>query len=133
MPINGATVLKSGATTTFAAGTSVTLTTDGLDIKQGVHVIDASVTDYRTRPNCAFRNRPPALQSDGTYGKGKRAAQVDIPKVLASGKQGFPRLRIELEDYPEMSQAEVDELRSWGAQVLKSANFDAFWRTGSLS
>lgn len=133
MPINGATVLKAGATTTFGGGSSVTLTTDGLEIKSGVHVIDASVTDYRIRPNFTFRNRPPALQADGTYGKGKRSAQVDVPKILASGKQGFPRVRIELEDYPEMTQAEVDELRSLAAQAIKDADFDSFWRTGSTS
>lgn len=132
MPLQNASI-QDGATIGVTGGTTVTLSTDGLQVPSGIHLIDASVTDYRTRPNVTCRNKVPVLQPDGTYGKGRRTMALAFPKVLASGKQGFPCIRIELEDFPEMSQAEIDKMRNWAAQVLTDSDFISFWQTGSLA
>lgn len=132
MPLQSASILN-GATISATGGTSVTLSPDGQQVVNGVHLIDASVTDYRVRPNITARTRNPALQSDGYYGKGRRSMTITQPKVLANGKQGFPCFRLELEDFPEMTQAEIDKLKIWAAQCIMDADFTAFWYTGSLS
>lgn len=126
-------VILEGGTVTFAAGTAKTLATDGVQVNGGVHVCEPSVTDFRARPGVSFKTVQPTLASDGTWNKGNRQIVLTIPKVLASGKQGFPCVRIKLEDFPEMTQAEVDRLRNWASQVVMKADFDAFWRTGALS
>lgn len=131
MALRNATILD-GASISATGGTSKSLTTDGQLIVNGVHLIDASVTDYRVRPNISARNRNPALQSDGTYGKGRRSMTITIPKVLANGKQGFPCFRLELEDFPEMTQAEIDKLKIWAAQCIIDSDFTSFWYTGSI-
>lgn len=125
--------LMDGATFTVNGGTSKTLSVDGQQVVGGIHLQDASVTDYRTRPNATVKTKLPSLLSDGTYGKGKKSFTLVHPKVLASGKQGFPLLRIELEDFPEMTQAEIDKLLIWGTQILCDADFLTYWRTGSLA
>lgn len=125
--------LMDGATLTVNGGTTKTLSVDGQQVTGGIHLQDASVTDYRTRPNATVKTKLPVLTSDGTYGKGKKSFTLVHPKVLASGKQGFPLLRIELEDFPEMTQAEIDKLLIWGSQILCDADFLTFWRTGSLA
>lgn len=125
--------LMDGATFTVNGGTSKTLSVDGQQVTGGIHLQDASVTDFRTRPNATVKTKLPVLGSDGYYGKGKKSFTIVHPKVLANGKQGFPLIRIELEDYPEMSQAEVDKLLIWGTQILCDADFQTFWRTGSLA
>lgn len=132
MPLQNASILD-GASISATGGTSVTLSTDGLQVPSGIHLIDASVTDYRARPNVTCRNKVPVIQPDGTYGKGRRSTVLAFPKVLESGKQGFPCVRIELEDFPEMSVAEIDKMLNWAAQVLTDPDFVSFWRTGSLA
>jgi hypothetical protein len=77
--------------------------------------------------------KQPSLDSLGIYSKGRRSIVVTIPKVLASGKQVFPLIRIELEDHPESSAAEVAALLSIGANVLIDADFSSFWSTGSVA
>lgn len=133
MAINNSAI-SDGATTSFTGGTSKTLSASGVTIANGIQVIDASVTDFRIRPAITFKNSVPKLDNaTGEWGKGSRKATIVLPKILASGKQGFPCVRISLEDFPEMTQAEIDKLRSYAAQILQDADFDAFWRTGAVS
>lgn len=132
MPLNNATIANA-PTISITGGTPVTLTSDGQQVTNGVHLIDASVTDYRTRPNLTCKSKNPTLKSDGTYGKAKKSISIVCPKVLASGVQEFPTIRIELSDHPEMTQAEVDKLKAWACQVINDADFTSFWYTGSLA
>jgi len=132
MPLQNGTI-ADGGTISVAGGTVKTFSVDGQPVVNGIHLQDASITDYRTRPNVTAKNKLATLAQDGTYGKGKRSMTIVLPKVLASGKQGFPLARIEIEDYPEMSVAEVDKLINYAAQFLFDSDFTSFWRTGSLA
>lgn len=125
--------LSDNGTISVSGGTTVTLSVDGQQVAGGIHLQDASVTDYRVRPNATAKAKMPSLGADGTYGKGKKSFTLVFPRVLASGKQGFPLVRIELEDFPEMTQADINKMLTWGSQILSGASFLNFWRTGSLS
>lgn len=131
MSILNGTILDAG-TAVFSGGTSKTLTLAGKDIPNGVAVADFSVTDFRIRPKVEFRNSESKLSATGVYGKGSRQATVVIPKILANGTQGFPCIRIKLEDFPEMTTTEIDRLRSFASQLLLDADFTAFWQTGAV-
>lgn len=132
MPLQNASI-KNGATFTTVGGVDVVLSTDGLQVVNGVHLVDAATADFRVRPNITARTKNPTLLADGTYGKGRRSMTITIPKILANGKQGFPCFRLELEDFPEMTAAEVAKLRNWAVLVLTDSDFDSYWNTGSLS
>lgn len=125
--------LFNGGSIAVTGGTIVTLSVDGQQVIGGIHLQDASVPDYRTRPNATAKTKLPNLNADGTYGKGKKSFTLVFPRVLESGKQGFPLVRIELEDFPEMTSNDIDKMCVWAAQVLSGASFVNFWRTGSLS
>lgn len=132
MPLNGMTFLQGG-TVSATGGTSKTLTTDGQQVVNGLHLIDASVTDYRTRPNCTIKYKAPTLKSDGTYTKGKMSFVGVRPMLSADGQTHFNLVRTEIEVHPEASAAELANLRSQGAQQLCDADTDNFWSTGSLA
>lgn len=136
MPLQNASILN-GATVSASGGTAVTLTTDGQKVNNGIHLINAANTDFRTRQNVSVRTIQPTLGSTGMWSKGKKQMSLVHPKVLASGisagVQEFPYFRLELGDHPEMTQGEIDALRVWAAQLIIDPDFDAFWRTGSQS
>lgn len=131
MGIENSTLLN-GATLSATGGTAFTLTSDGQVVVGGKHLINAAVPDFRIRPNATVKTKPAKVASTGEWSKGKRTAVYVVPKLLASGKTTFPLIRIELEDHPEMTQAEIDHLCTVGGQMLFDADFLAFWRTGSL-
>lgn len=125
--------IANAPTITVTGGTAVTLSSDGQYVQNGVHLIDASVTDYRTRPNLAVRVKQPTFnRSTGTWSKSSKYISITIPKILADGTQEFPVMKLELRDHPEMTIAEVLKLREWAIQCLQDADFVAFWNTGSL-
>lgn len=132
MPIQNSTVL-AGATVSATGGTAFTLTVDGQQIKSGVHVADASVADFRIRPNATFKARMPVKLANGSYQKGKNSVTFVRPKVLADAKTvDYPLVRIELEYSAESTDAEITALMNQGAQFLFDTDFTAFFKTGSL-
>lgn len=132
MPIQNSTVI-AGATPSITGGTPFTLTIDGTQVKSGIHVADASVADFRIRPNATFKSRMPLKKADGTYQKGKNSVTFARPKILADLKTvDYPLVRIELEYSAESTDAEIVALMNQGAQFLFDADFTAFFKTGSL-
>lgn len=132
MPLNGMTFLQGG-TVSAAGGTSKTLTPDGQQVANGLHLIDASVADYKTRPNCTVKYKAPTLKADGSYTKGKMSFVGVRPFQSADGMTHFNLVRTEIEIHPEASATELAYLRAQGAQQLCDADTDAFWSTGSLA
>lgn len=131
MAIQGMSFLQGG-TITASAGTAKTLTTDGQVVANGIHLIDASVTDYKTRPNCTVKYKPPVLGKDGSYTKAKMSFVGVRPFQSADGMTHFNLVRTEIEIHPEASATELAYLRVQGAQQLCDTDTDAFWGTGSL-
>lgn len=134
MPISGCTILNnSTAQAAPTGGTSITLTENGVMVPNGKSVADASNANFLTRLYAVFRNKPPVKQPDKTYSKGKRTGVITQPKLLASGVYLNNICRIELEVHPEATSAEVVTLMLNGSQLLTDADFQEFWKTGSLA
>lgn len=121
----------TGGTTT--GGTAMSLTDDGQDVKNGIHVADAGEPNFLVRTNLTLRTRNPQRQSDGTYSKAKRFATVVVPKVITSGDVVYNLVRIEVEAHPETTDAELTNLHMLGAQIFTDADLEAFLKTGSLA
>lgn len=132
MPINGAT-LSEGATIAPTGGTSKVYTPDGLSVANGIHVIDASVTDARVRPGMTAKSVPARIGSNGEWSNDKRELVITRPKVLVNGTQRFPNIRITLTVHPENTQAEIDMLTNLGSQALVDPDFVNLWRVGSIA
>lgn len=127
--------ISSGATVAATGGTSFTFTADGQTAAGAVHVANAAITDFRIRPNAWFRSKVATVldKLKGTFSKGKRSVVYVKPKILASGEVVYPLIRIELEDHPEMSLAEITALVTEGAQLLCDSDYTSFWTTGALA
>jgi hypothetical protein len=133
MGLQNATIAV-GATVTATGGTTLTWSTDAVPVNKGIHLIDASITDFKVRPSLTVTVKQPVISADRlNYSKDRKTATLVKPKLLASGKVEFPLARLELEIHPDMSVTEIDELRKQAAQILTDSDFDAFWRIGSLA
>lgn len=124
--------LLAGGTNSATGGTSKTYANDGKPVAGGIHVSDASQTDFRIRPNITFRNREPKYNSvTKKFSKDKKQAVLVIPKLLADGSVEYNLIRIEREVHPESTAAEMLELNVQGAQLLFDSEVSAFWTVGS--
>lgn len=122
----------AGGTNSATGGTSKTYADDGKPVAGGKHVSDASVTDFRVRPNITFQNREPKYNSVlKRFSKDKKKATLVIPKILADGSVEYNLIRIEREVHPESTAAEALELNIQGAQLLFDSELAAFWASGS--
>lgn len=125
--------LLSGATVSATGGTSKTFSAVGETIKNGVKVMDTSVTDARLRPTLTCVNRP-AQMSAGVYiSKDKKTMKLVSPKLLASGSIVYNVREIRIEDHPETTDAERDILDGYTAQLMFDSDFASFRRFGAVS
>lgn len=121
----------TGGTTT--GGTAMALSSDGQEVKNGIHVADMGESNFLVRTNMTLKTRNPQKQSDGSYSKAKRYATIVVPKLLASGDYSYNLVRIEVEAHPETTSAELTNLHMLGAQIFTDSDLTAFLTTGSLA
>lgn len=133
MPLNGATLL-TGTTLGTTGGTAKTFSSNGLTVKNGIQLIDSSVTDFRIRPVMTVKVAQPVLdKATGKWLKGKKEISLTVPKLLSDGTQEFPNITVILKDHPECTAAEILLLLHYMAQALFDADFASFWTTGSVA
>jgi hypothetical protein len=125
---------KDATSGTTVGGTATALSSDGVDVKNGVHIADMTETDFTVRTNIMFRNRNPSRLSDGSYTKGKRFITVVVPKDLGDDAGGvvFNLIRIEVEAHPKTTVAELTSLHMLGAQMFTDSDVTDFLVNGSL-
>lgn len=133
MGINTLSLMKNATGGTTTGGTAMALSSDGQEVKNGVHVADMSETNFIVRTNVTLKTRNPQRLSDGSYSKAKRYGTLVVPKLLASGEVSFNLIRIEIEAHPETTDAELTNLHMLGAQFFTDSDLTAFLKTGSLA
>lgn len=131
MAIDGMSLLKGATGISITGGTAAVFESDGLKVSNGIHVVDTTVSDLTLCPHATFKNKPHSLQSDGSYSKGKREVNFTVPKVLASGQTSFQVSRNQFEIHPEMTDAEILELRLMTCQLIMDSELDNFFKYGS--
>lgn len=132
MPLNGAAVL-TGSTLSATGGTSKTFTSDGQTVTNGLHLQDASIADFRIRPQITVKTRNPKRNPDGSYTKGKRWITLYAPKLKADGTIAPNVYRYESEIDPETTTAAELDDRKMFSQMLFDTDFESFHATGSLA
>ena len=133
MSISNLSLQKNATGGTTTGGTAMALASDGVSVKNGIHVADMGEVNFLVRTNLTLKTRNPAKQADGTYSKAKRFATIVVPKAIASGEVVFNLVRIETEAHPETTDTELTNLMMLGAQLLTDSDLTAFFKTGSLA
>ena len=133
MSISTLSLQKNATGGTTTGGTAMALSSDGQEVKGGVHVADMAETDFTIRTNATLRTRNPVKQPDGSYSKAKRFATIVVPKALDDGSIAFNLVRIEIEAHPKTTVAELTNLHMLGAQIFTDADLTTFLVNGSLA
>jgi hypothetical protein len=133
MSISSLALQKDATGGTTTGGTAMTLSSDGVEVKNGVHVADMGEADFTLRTNCTFRTRNPVRDSNGGYTKAKRYSTIVVPFELDDGEIVFNLVRIEIEVHPKTPVADQTNLHMLGAQVFTDSDLANFRLNGSLA
>lgn len=126
------TVMTGATGFSVTGGTSKVFSLDGQTVQNGVHLADASITDFRIRPHVTVKNRNPQRQPDGSYSKGKKEVIVTFPFLKADGTIGFNVDRHTHEYDAEVSAALDKDLRYVAAQFQFDSEMETFHTGGAL-
>lgn len=133
MSIQDMSIQQNATGVTILGGTAIALSSDGVEVKNGIHMADMSQADFTIRTNVTFRTRNPVRQPNGSYSKAKRFITVVVPKdVDGAGDISYNLVRIEVETHPKSTVAELTNLHLLGAQMLSDADVTSFLVNGSL-
>lgn len=133
MSITALSLQQDATSQTCVGGSPMALSSDGVEVKNGIHVGDMS-TGFLTRTNITLRTRNPVKLSDGTYTKAKRFITIVVPDDLGVDEGGivFNLIRIEVEMHPKSAVAKQTNLQMLGSQALSDTDLDDFLFNGSL-
>lgn len=123
--------ILSGTTLSATGGTAMPFLPYGKVISNGVSVMNMAEPVYALRNTVTVSIKHPTMGADGNLTKFKKKCTYVRPHILANGTVVYPVARIEFEDHPEMTAAEITEFRLRVAQMLTDADMIAFWETGS--
>lgn len=129
-------VLKEGGTTTTSGGTDMTFGRSGKSVTNGIAIVNTGDSDILTREEIICVSKASNVNADGSMTKQKTKLQYTIPFETTDNGVVYSLVRVEIEVHPLQLSASatlIDTLREQGAQLLKDADTDAFWDTGSLS
>jgi len=130
MALNNSSILIA-PTLAATAGTVITMINDGKTVRNGIHLIDAGSTDYRTMKQITAKATPPPLQG-GMYGMAKNTVSILSPSIDSLGRIQFNKLYFERSVHSEFSAADRVILNALGAQTLFDADWSTFWTTGGI-
>lgn len=133
MSISALSLMKNSTGGTTTGGAAMALSSDGVEVKNGVHVADMSEEDFTLRTNMTLKTRNPVRQPDGSYSKAKRWGTIVVPAELEDGSISFDLVRIEIESHPKTTGAALTNLHMLGAQFFTDADLADFRNNGSLA
>lgn len=124
--------IQDGATGfTVTAGTSKTFSIDGQPVQGGIHVSDASNTDFKSRLNATFKSKLPQRQQNGSYSKGRNTIICSVPYVKTDGTVDLSIHRYEGDYTVDIPAATVKNGRFLLAQMMFDSEIETFHTSGS--
>jgi hypothetical protein len=133
MPINGMSLSKGATSVTIVGGTATSYVSDGITVSGGIHVVDSTVQDLTLIPHLTFKSKPHRLLPDGKYSKAKREGNFTLPTTLASGDKVYNVARWTFELHPELTAAQILEMRIMTCQAIMDAELDSFYKLGATN
>lgn len=132
MSLNGISLQKGSTGITVVGGTATVFETDGAETKAGIHVVDTTEPNFLLRQHATFKNKPHAVQPNGSFSKGYRNSIVSIPHTLSDGTTAYMVGRITIELHPQCTLAQINELRRMTVQAIIDAETDNYYYYGSI-
>lgn len=132
MGLQNASIL-AGATISASGGTAQSFVPDGVEVKNGVHLVDSSVADFRTRPSLTAKTNQPTTLPDGSFSKDKRVMTYAEPFIDSKGNVQYNYIQVVRRIHPESPASRGTDLLTKGAQLCVDTDFTAFWALGSLA
>lgn len=121
--------ITTGATIAVSGGTAQTFSPDNLEVAGGIHVVDATVSDFRVRPGITFKAKSPTKKSDGTFTKEIRSGKLVLSYLDSAGIVQYDFVEVTTSLTP--GSINLPELRKKGAQLLIDSDTDHFYTVGS--
>lgn len=121
--------LLVGASVAASGGTSTNLVTKGLVNGAGHEVILDDNAEFINSTRITFSANDPKVKT-GTpngYTQARSRVVISSPVVLANGNSTVNTLRIELSVDHEVTDADIAEMLSRGAQLMTGSDFTGFW------
>lgn len=126
--------LQKGATgITITGGTATAYQNDGLDVKNGIHVVDTTEANFLLRQHATFKNKAATLQSSGSYSKGIRNFNYTIPYAETDGSISYAVFRGQMDLPATVATAVVLQLRLMATQQIMDAQLDNFHVYGTTA
>lgn len=129
MGIRDLAILKD-ATIAISGGTAQSFVPDNAEVKGGVHVVDASETNFLLRESVTCKAKSPTKKADGTYTKEIRSIKGVKPWLDADGVIQYDSV----EAFVSLAAGSPNrsELRNKGAQFFVDSDTDSFYSVGNL-
>lgn len=121
----------------YDTATAHTFGIDGMQVVNGVHLVDINEADFMQRYQMTLKNRPTVLNAKtGSFTKEKRSVSLACPYVptVRDVPQGviFESIRCEIEAHPN-DPGRIAKMRVLMANFLLDPANDEFFNRGSLS
>jgi hypothetical protein len=129
--INGITLLSGATGISVTGGSSIVMKDDAAEIPNGIHVVDTSVSTSLLRPHSTFKSKA-ASYANGKAVKGRRDFIHVRPKTLSDDTVCYPLARVSFEIDPEMTAAELLELKLQAVQHIMDSELDDFYTYGTV-
>lgn len=133
MSINGISILKNATGITVTGGSAAVFQTDGLDVKNGLHVVDTTEANFLLRNHMTFKNKAPVPVAAGKFSKGYRNFNVTTPIADVDGSILYPVFKGAIELPPIMTVAQILQLRLLACQAIMDAELDNYYVYGTVS
>jgi hypothetical protein len=128
MSISTASVLKDG-TVSATGGTATSLKTKGQDLGKISCIFDDG-SEFINQSTVLFQATDPKVKTNtpNGYTQARSVATIHVPLVLDNGNTTKNSLSITLSVDHESTDAEVETMLVYGAQLLSDSDFSDFWK-----
>lgn len=133
MTILNASILVDGTVAT-TGGTATTFVSKGNTLNAHSAIVDDS-SEFIAQSTCNFSIKDPkvSVSSPNGYTQARNTVKFNVPLALDNGNYTVNTLTIQLSVDPETTDAEIESMLVFGAQLLHDSDYSDFWKKQSLS
>lgn len=132
MSLSTASVLKDGTVAT-TGGTATTFIEKGSSLNYWEGIFDDS-SEFISQSSISCTVKDPKVNSGSPngYTQARSSITVKVPLLLDNGSYTVNTLRLELAVDHETTDAEIQSMLVYGAQLFHDTDFSDFWKKQSL-
>lgn len=130
MSIQNASIMDNATALAPTGGTAITLANSGPALNGVVNAYVTNDSSMKTRRTLTFQVKKPKVNANslGGYTQAYRKIEILFPRTLADGKVTYDAVKIEHRTDISATNAEINNQRYIGGQILGDSDFDAFYQ-----